>query len=128
MKCGRRRLPRCSRLPKNEEDIARIRALVNDTEPLNVYNAALTALASQDAEASGDVIRKALATPLRGYPQSYALYCAPRQRKAQKRGRCCWNWRSRGIRAPFVQSAIGQLNAAAGEPRIREQTACFPAG
>ena len=111
-------------LPRNEEDIVRIRALVNDTEPLNVYNAALTALAFQDVEASEDIIRKALATPLRGYPQSFALY-AIHTRKSAKARALLLELAQSGHPRPVRVLAIEHLRFSTEEPRIREQMLAF---
>jgi aminopeptidase N len=108
------------RLPKNGEDTARIRALVNDTEPMVVFNAALNALASRDSDASEEVIRKALAMPLRGYPQSFALYALPVKKSARMRAlllELAQTGHPRAIRT----AAITQLNDVAGEAQGREQ-------
>ena len=113
-----------AKLPKNEADLARIRALVSDTEPLIVNNAALSILAAQDSEESADVIRKALAVPLRGYPQSYALYALSAKKSAKSRA-FLLELAQPGHPRPIRTTVIGQLSGAVGDPRVREQLLTF---
>lgn len=52
-----------SKLPKDAEDLAAVRALVTDKEQFSVLRAALDALATLDADGSLDVFRRVLAMP-----------------------------------------------------------------
>lgn len=108
------------RLPKNGEDFARIRALVNDTEPMVVFNAALNTLASHDSDASEDIIRKALAMPLRGYPQSFALYALPKKKSAQIQA-LLLEMAQPGHPRAIRMAALAQLSVSPAESRVKEQ-------
>jgi aminopeptidase N len=55
------------RLPKNAEDEAYLRRLINDTEPYTTLFAALNVLVRWDEEANIDLVRKVIAMPMRGF-------------------------------------------------------------
>ncbi len=108
------------RLRCDAQDIAALCALVSDTEPIAVYTAALNVLAAQDEAASEDVVRKALATPLRNYPQSGAISALP-ARKNERTRTFLLELTGPGYARPVRTAAVEQLQAVNNEPSIRER-------
>ncbi len=108
------------RLPHDAQDMSRLRALVNDAEPIAVYTAALDVLAAHDEAVSEDVIRKALATPLRNHPQRRAVSALPAQKSERTRA-FLLELTGPGYARPIRTAAIGQLRTVSDAPGVRER-------
>ncbi len=72
------------RLPKNADDQATLRGMVNDREPYSIVTGAIEALSEQDADANLPTFRAALAMPsLRDVIATAAVYALARCRKPE---------------------------------------------